>query len=273
MKYGFYIDQVRSLEWGMNPSQAIAFAFCYTLPSWAEPIIVEGKVFYFASRNKVLEEAPMISPRKSADTVYRHFRALDKIGVIEYVKEGKKDLIRITKKGAKWNSENFPSYGRKKIRDIPENFPTNKITKDNTLHAREGGADPSSDWEGRVMEDRELVESRLEWESRAEERYVAAKDEVNEFLKDNPGKLKFAMKMAGVSLSDEDVMKELNLWLLHNANRPQVMLDAPNRIIFGKYSFTLWLSRKYTKDKYEGKEKVVYKSERKNGVGRYDGKV
>jgi hypothetical protein len=40
------------------------------------------------------------------DTVQRHLKYLDKLGVIEYVFQAKQDLIKITEKGAKYLSKN-----------------------------------------------------------------------------------------------------------------------------------------------------------------------
>jgi len=125
--------------------------------SWAEEIIVDGVVYYWVSRNKVLEELPLFY--KTSDTVYRHFSDLDEKGLIIYLKQGKhgdKDLIRLTEKGKSWNefkpeqirdnSEINPSVGdklgnkseitRKQIRDNSEINPTNNNTnyKNTTDH-------------------------------------------------------------------------------------------------------------------------------------------
>lgn len=135
MKYNISIDQPRSIEWGLNHAEALMFSFCYALPSWADSIFIDGEVYYFASRTKVIEEMPIITDK--ADTVYRLYKSLKEKGLIDFQKFGKKDCIRLTEKSKSWNSEKNPSAGnisektRKKIRENSENFPTDNITIDN----------------------------------------------------------------------------------------------------------------------------------------------
>ena len=157
MRFSTYINNQKSLEWGLNANQAALFDLLNQASSWAEEIIVDGVVYYWVSRNKVLEELPLFY--KTSDTVYRHFSELDEKGLIIYLKQGKhgdKDLIRLTEKGKSWNefkpeqirdnSEINPSLGdelgnkseitRKQIRDNSEINPTNNNTnyKNTTDH-------------------------------------------------------------------------------------------------------------------------------------------
>ena len=149
MRFSTYINNQKALEWGLNANQAALFDLLNQASSWAEEIIVDGVVYYWVSRNKVLEELPLFY--KTSDTVYRHFAELDEKGLIIYLKQGKhgdKDLIRLTEKGKSWNefkpkqirdnSEINPSLGdelgnkseitRKQIRDNSEINPTNNNT-------------------------------------------------------------------------------------------------------------------------------------------------
>ena len=157
MRFSTYINNQKALEWGLNANQAALFDLLNQAVSWAEEIIVDGVVYYWVSRNKVLEELPLFY--KTSDTVYRHFSDLDEKGLIIYLKQGKhgdKDLIRLTEKGKSWNefkpeqirdnSEINPSLGdelgnkseitRKQIRDNSEINPTNNNTnyKNTTDH-------------------------------------------------------------------------------------------------------------------------------------------
>ena len=157
MRFSTYINNQKALEWGLNANQAALFDLLNQASSWAEEIIVDGVVYYWVSRNKVLEELPLFY--KTSDTVYRHFSDLDEKGLIIYLKQGKhgdKDLIRLTEKGKSWNefkpeqirdnSEINPSLGdelgnkseitRKQIRDNSEINPTNNNTnyKNTTDH-------------------------------------------------------------------------------------------------------------------------------------------
>ena len=149
MRFSTYINNQKSIEWGLNANQAALFDLLNQAASGAEEVIVDGVVYYWVSRNKVLEELPLFY--KTSDTVYRHFAELDEKGLIIYLKQGKhgdKDLIRLTEKGKSWNefkpekirdnSEINPSLGdelgnkseitRKQIRDNSEINPTNNNT-------------------------------------------------------------------------------------------------------------------------------------------------
>ncbi|BBM56024.1 hypothetical protein JMUB3936_p2040 (plasmid) [Leptotrichia wadei] len=98
-----------------NKSYSRNFIFLlYEAPAWAKEEIIENKTYYFVSRNLILDELPMFFEK--SDTVYRNLKALQEKGLIEYIKQGKKDLIRITAKGKTWNefkennSEKNPSF-------------------------------------------------------------------------------------------------------------------------------------------------------------------
>lgn len=132
MRFSTYINNQKALEWGLNANQAALFDLLNQASFWAEEIIVDGVVYYWVSRNKVLEELPLFY--KTSDTVYRHFSELDEKGLIIYLKQGKhgdKDLIRLTEKGKSWNE-----FKPEQIRDNSEINPTNNNTnyKNTTDH-------------------------------------------------------------------------------------------------------------------------------------------
>ena len=135
MKYTISIDQTHSIAWGLSLSEAAMFSFLYSVPAWAEQIFVDNQVWFFASRNKAIDEMPIISDK--SDTVYRLYKSLQTKGVIDWKKFGEKDCIRITEKGKQWNSLNTTVGNksddtRKNIRKKTENNPTYNSTKDNT---------------------------------------------------------------------------------------------------------------------------------------------
>jgi hypothetical protein len=135
MKYTISIDQTHSIAWGLSLSEAAMFSFLYSVPSWAEQIFVDNQVWFFASRNKAIDEMPIISDK--SDTVYRLYKSLQTKGVIDWKKFGEKDCIRITEKGKQWNSLNTTLGNksddtRKNIRKKTENNPTYNSTKDNS---------------------------------------------------------------------------------------------------------------------------------------------
>jgi DNA-binding PadR family transcriptional regulator len=148
MKYTINIDQVKSLEWGLTLSEAALFSFVYALPSWAEQMHIGGQTWYFGSRNKAVQEVPIVTDK--ADTIYRLYKSLQAKGLIEWQKFGEKDVIRLTDKAKEWNTvtdraashktDEKTTLGkkselpRKKIRATSENFPTYKNTIDNNTN-------------------------------------------------------------------------------------------------------------------------------------------
>jgi DNA-binding PadR family transcriptional regulator len=100
MKYSSYIDNVTAKEWGLTIQLAYLFDWIYSLPSWAQSARVGDATYYFASRNLVSKELPMISDKP--DTIYRYYKDLEKMGLINTIKFGTKDYISLTKKAKKW---------------------------------------------------------------------------------------------------------------------------------------------------------------------------
>lgn len=134
MRYTISIDQTHSIEWNLSLSEAALFSFIYSLPSWAEQIHVNGQTWFFASRNKAIDEMPIITDK--ADTIYRLYKSLQSKGIIDWQKFGEKDCIMITEKGKNWNSSktdlgNKSESTRKKIRLKAEKNPTYNSTKNN----------------------------------------------------------------------------------------------------------------------------------------------
>jgi len=130
MKYTITIDIPRSHEWSLSLSESVLFAFLYTVPSWADQIQADGKSWYFASRNMVIDQVPIISDKP--DTIYRLFKSLQEKGLINWMKVGDRDYVSLTEKAKTWNTVSVPTLGnksedaRKKIRVSSEINPTNK---------------------------------------------------------------------------------------------------------------------------------------------------
>ena len=101
MQYITSINNQKCLEWGINATQGALFSLLYEANSWATEIIKNEKTYYFVSRKLIIQELPLFFDKP--DTVYRNLKALEKVGLIEYMKSEKKDLIRITQKGKTWN--------------------------------------------------------------------------------------------------------------------------------------------------------------------------
>lgn len=108
------INNVKCLEWGLNANQGALFDMLNQSASWAKTVVIDGEVWYWVSRNKVIEELPLYYTKP--DTVYRHLKALDKSGLVRHQKHGDKDLIMLTEKGKTWNNkviDNLPQNNSK----------------------------------------------------------------------------------------------------------------------------------------------------------------
>lgn len=104
MRYTMSINAVKCQEWGLNLNQGALFDLLNQVSGWANTVIVDGEVYYWASRKMIIEEIPLAYSK--TDTVYRAFKDLANKGLIEYIKYGQKDLVRLTEKGKEWNNKN-----------------------------------------------------------------------------------------------------------------------------------------------------------------------
>lgn len=132
MRYTTYINNSRCLEWGINPSQGALVDLFNQLPSWAKAETVDGKTFYHIARQKILEELPVWF--KTADNVYRNIKHLAELGIIEHIKIDRRDLVRLSETGNKWNSEKIPTLGEFSEKEPinSEKNPTYNTTNNNT---------------------------------------------------------------------------------------------------------------------------------------------
>lgn len=157
MQYTLTINQVKATEWGLNLPQANVFAFVYTCPSWCKPVTNDRGVFYALSKQKIVDELPMVTNKP--DTAFRILKQLEKLGVVELSSTNQITLVRLTEKGRTWNhqlkddgwnvgSEKYPTKNPdanptdsaaalvgnisdldgKNLRPGSDNFPTNQYT-------------------------------------------------------------------------------------------------------------------------------------------------
>lgn len=110
MQYSLYINQVLSVKWGLNQTQAILLGYLYEVPSWADEFIYEGKVYYSLAKSVLLDKLPLLfdqnKKRKrenNADTAYRIVKQLQEKGLVEWVCVKRKTYIRLTKEAKTWN--------------------------------------------------------------------------------------------------------------------------------------------------------------------------
>lgn len=107
MKYTSLIDNVKSLEWGLNIQEAYLFSWVYSLPSWADKVIIGTDVFYFGSKTKAIEDYPLLTDKP--DTVYRYYKSLEQKGLILIKKIDGKDYLALTEKSKTWGSKSEQS--------------------------------------------------------------------------------------------------------------------------------------------------------------------
>jgi len=137
MKYTLTINQKQALELGLtNVSQSVILGLIADAHSWAENEIIDGVVYFWTARQKIADELPLLDLK--SDSVYRHLKSLEKLGLIDYIKLGKKDCVKLTKLGKSYyvgnksendtNSEINPSKFGNKSENNSEINPTYKNT-------------------------------------------------------------------------------------------------------------------------------------------------
>ncbi|WP_370214817.1 hypothetical protein [Mesoflavibacter profundi] len=101
MRFNVVINQAKALEMQITLSEAALLSLFNELSSWADERVIDGKVYYHISRNKVIDELPFFY--RKPDTVYRHFVNLCDLGYVDYLKQKGKDFIRLTTSGKGYN--------------------------------------------------------------------------------------------------------------------------------------------------------------------------
>ena len=83
MKYYLHINQAKAIELGIkNINQAHVFDLLISASSWATPININDRLFYWVSRQKICKELELLSFKP--DTVYRLLKFLANIKLIDY---------------------------------------------------------------------------------------------------------------------------------------------------------------------------------------------
>lgn len=119
MQYSLLIDQARSVEWGLNLSEATLFCVVFNAPHWAAETIKGNQVWYWIANAKLAVELPLLTSKP--DTIKRLMASLQKKGLINRSTDGRRTYIQITAKGKQWNSKE----GREINPDLPgKNIPT-----------------------------------------------------------------------------------------------------------------------------------------------------
>ena len=127
MKFSININQKQALELGItNINQAVIFDLLTGCAAWANTELIGDEVYYWVARQAIVAELPLLNIK--ADTAYRHLKSLAEIGVIDYMKKGKKDCIRITEKGKNYYVGNKSELAKTTMSEInPNNAENSEI--------------------------------------------------------------------------------------------------------------------------------------------------
>ncbi len=101
MRWVLNVNQRAATELGItNGHCALVFSIVAAAASsrWACVEQHEGGYYHWTARQMIASELSPLFAMKP-DTVYRHLKALQALGLIDYVKKGKKDLTRLTELG------------------------------------------------------------------------------------------------------------------------------------------------------------------------------
>lgn len=126
MKYNLHINQKQAMKLGIqNINQAHIFDLLSICAVWADPIVIDDSVYYWVARQTISKELEILNLKP--DTVYRHLKSLHDLDLIEYKKSGKKDCIKITKKGKNYHSDTMSEIN-------PNNYVGNKSENNSEIN-------------------------------------------------------------------------------------------------------------------------------------------
>lgn len=100
MTYSITINNVKALKWGISLPEAYLFDYLFQACAYRDKIQLEGRTYSFVSRTIVCKDIPIVSDKP--DTIYRYYKRLNELGIIDYKHKKRKDLIWITPKGRTW---------------------------------------------------------------------------------------------------------------------------------------------------------------------------
>lgn len=108
MEYSLYINQLRAVEWELNASEAIVFAYLSNATKLqSHP---EHPDFLWLQNSKIMLELPLIIRHK--DSAKKHMIKLEKLGLVERFSQGHRSYFRITEKGDLWKYAAPPESGQ-----------------------------------------------------------------------------------------------------------------------------------------------------------------
>ena len=224
MRFSTYLNNAKCMEWQINATQGILFSLLYEAPAWAKEEIIENKTYYFVSRNLILEELPMFFEK--SDTVYRNLKVLQEKGLIEYIKQGKKDLIRITAKGKTWNE--FKENNSEKNPSFEENSEKNpsKFGKKSDKEPKNSEKNPTNNNTIYNYNNTNILNNNIHVKNEF--------SRVCEEIKNNWIKIAHKFNLSGVKLKIDDKRKKA-IKILLNEYTVEELLQAMDKIHISKF--------------------------------------
>ena len=124
MKFNITLNLLKMQEHNLNVNQWCILDIISVAPAWCEIVMYRETPYFWISRTKILEELKALDLKE--DTIYRHLKTLKELGFIEYEKDHKKDLIKLTELGKSLfiNSEINPTKLGNKSENNSEINPT-----------------------------------------------------------------------------------------------------------------------------------------------------
>ncbi|MGG5572431.1 hypothetical protein [Vibrio diazotrophicus] len=100
MQYTVLVNQLKAVEWQLNPAQAALMAFVYELEAWGDDVVKDDFAYKWISKQKVIDELPLFFSKP--DTVHRNLISLEEKGLIVRNFTSKISLVKITPLGREW---------------------------------------------------------------------------------------------------------------------------------------------------------------------------
>jgi hypothetical protein len=256
------VFQQYALEWGLNLPEAVVFDYLYEATAWADPVILDGRTWYWLSRTKAAKDLLLLSGSKTrekivdklkagepltaedGDTFYRHYKSLSKKGLIKLSKASGKDCYILTEKAKNWNKVQHGKFS-----EYPENYPAyNYIELSNSISSIPGKFSEHPE----VTPDARSIPGKLPPE---EVRIQTALKACTEYFKEWPDMKTALLERIRLKLTQEEFEEQLESWIRHNSQNLIFMQDPTKQI---SKSFQRWLgnTKNFTFKKPKPKPKV-----------------
>lgn len=131
------IDNEFALKHNLNLSQVYVYEWILNLPKWSNSVIIENKIYYYASKNKACVDMPIVTNKRN--TMHKHYKFLEKNGFVIITKIEGKDYIHITELSKEWNTSNYleknPTlFGKKSKSELEKNPTDSNITYNSNVN-------------------------------------------------------------------------------------------------------------------------------------------